>query len=137
MITLEQYVGPYRFSRDWLPEYRANAQKLLYACELLNGYMESEGIKFPINPKTGTQVSGAGNGGFRPQSCPIGARRSNHKTGHAVDWYDPTGEIDEWCMRHQDVLQAFGIWLEHPDATEGWSHWQDLPPNSGNRIFLP
>jgi len=137
MITLEQYVGPYRDSADWTIERQLNAQKLLAACFLLSGFMEDDGIKFHINPATKSQVSGRSNGGFRPQSCPIGAPKSNHKEGKGVDWYDPDEHIDNWCMRHQDVLQACGIWIEHPDATPGWSHWQNVPPKSGNRMFYP
>ena len=137
MITLEQYVGPYRASSDWTIERQLNAQKLLAACFLLSGFMEEDGIAFPINPATKTQVSGRSNGGFRPQACPIGAPKSNHKQGLAVDWYDPNEQIDNWCMNHHDVLQACGIWLEHPDATPGWSHWQNVAPRSGNRLFYP
>lgn len=137
MITLEQYVGPYRASTDWTVERQMNAQKLLAAAFLLSGFMEDDGIVFPVNPATKTQVSGRGNGGFRPQACPIGAPRSNHKQGNALDWYDPDEQIDNWCYKHTGVLQACGIWLEHPDATPGWSHWQRVPPGSGSRIFVP
>lgn len=137
MITLEQYVGPYRASSDWTVERQLNAQKLLAAAFLLSGFMEDEGVIFRINPRTKSQVSGGGNGGFRPQVCPIGAPKSNHKQGNALDWYDPDEQIDNWCMGHTGVLQACGIWLEHPDATPGWSHWQRVQPGSGNRIFVP
>ena len=137
MITLEQYVGPYAMSKSWLPERRANAVKLLAACQLLSGLAEMDGVLFHINPKTLTQVSGTMNGGFRPQEGLIGAPKSNHKTGCAVDWYDPFEDIDDWCMDNLDKLTACGIWLEHPKSTHGWSHWQNLPPNSGNRVFLP
>lgn len=65
MITLEQYIGPYRTSTDWTVERQLNAQKLLSAAFLLSGFMEDDGIKFPINPATKSQVSGRGNGGFR------------------------------------------------------------------------
>lgn len=137
MITLEQYVGPYRMSSDWTEARQMNAQKLLAACFLLSGFMEDDGIVFKINPNTKTQVSGRGNGGFRPQSCPIGAPHSNHKEGKGVDWFDPDEQIDNWCMHHQDILQACGIWIEHPDATPGWSHWQCVPPGSNHRVFMP
>ena len=82
-------------------------------------------------------ISGDLYGGFRPQACPIGAPASAHKRAQAVDRYDPHGLIDGWCMVHQDRLAWHGIWLEHPDATPGWSHWACVPPKSGNRVFRP
>lgn len=137
MITLEQYVGTYAASPSWTAEYKDNAARLLAACQLLSGLAEDDGVVFRINPKTKTQVGGITNGGFRPAECPVGARRSNHKTGHAVDWYDPSEAIDDWCMSNLDKLKACGIWIESPKHTHGWSHWQNLPPGSGNRVFIP
>lgn len=137
MITLNQYVGPHRESPDWTDEREQNATKLLAACCALEVEMARGGVKFPDNPATHSGVSGQTFGGFRPQDCPIGAPNSNHKEGRAVDRYDPDGIIDLWCMAHLDRLQAHGIWLEHPDSTAGWSHWQSVPPKSGNRVFRP
>ena len=137
MITLEQYVGIHKESTDWTAERQANAKVLLDNCAGLEEEMVNSGVKFPVNPKTKTQVSGETFGGFRPQSCPIGAPNSNHKLGKAVDRYDPKGEIDAWCMAHLDRLEAHNIWLEHPDDTPGWSHWQSVGPKSGRRVFKP
>ena len=137
MITLEQYAGPYLHSPSWTQEHRDNAVKLLAACQLLSGLAQDDGVLFRVNPKTLTQISGMHNGGFRPSDCMVGAKLSNHKTGHAVDWYDPCEDIDDWCLANLDKLAACGIWLEHPKSTHGWSHWQNLPPASGNRVFLP
>lgn len=136
MITLEQYVGIHE-GPDWTPERQENARILLGRCETLETEMIAAGVVFPVNPKTKTQVSGETLGGFRPQNCPIGAPNSNHKIGKAVDWYDPKGEIDAWCFANQDRLEAHGIWLEHPDDTPGWSHWQSVGPKSGRRVFKP
>lgn len=36
-----------------------------------------------------------------------------------------------------DRLAVHGIWLEHPEATPGWSHWQSVGVRSGNRVFRP
>jgi len=137
MITLSQYVGPHAASPDWTPERQENAERLLAACCALEVEMARGGVKFPDNPKTHSGVSGSTYGGFRPQDCPIGAPHSNHKEGRAVDRYDPDRTIDLWCMAHLDRLQVHGIWIEHPDATVGWSHWQSVPPQSGNRVFRP
>ena len=137
MISLDDYVGPWAGSDDWTSEYQLNAATLLAKCADLETEMISDGVTFPVNPKTGTQVSGEVYGGFRPQSCPIGAAHSNHKTGCAVDRYDPDGRIDMWCMANQPRLRFHGIYIEHPDSTPTWSHWQSLPPGSGNTVFRP
>ena len=47
------------------------------------------------------------------------------------------GEIDAWCMDHLDFLAEAGLWLEHPSATKGWCHLQQVPPKSGRRVFYP
>jgi len=99
--------------------------------------MSADGVVFPINPATECGISGKTYGGFRPQSCPQGAAHSNHKLGLAVDRWDPLNRIDDWCMQHIEVLEECGIWIEHPDATPGWAHWQSVQPKSGRRVFLP
>jgi hypothetical protein len=81
------------------------------------------------------------NSGWRPPSVnaatPGAAARSKHMTGEAIDIADPDGDLDEWCMDHQDVLLSCGLWLEHPSATKGWCHVQIVPPKSGKRVFYP
>lgn len=137
MITYEQYIGPWAKSTDLTAERQANAVRLLYAVEDLMRELIAAGVRFPFNPKTLTQVSGETYGGFRPQACPIGAPRSSHKEGLAVDIYDPDNKIDEWCMVNQDRLAHFGIYIEHPSATPHWSHWTIRPPVSGHTVFYP
>lgn len=137
MITLNQYVGPHRESPDWTPVREQTATKLLAACCALEVEMMRGGITFPDNPATRSGVSGVTFGGFRPQDCPQGAANSSHKEGAAVDRYDPRGEIDAWCMAHLDRLAVYGIFIEHPSATPGWSHWTIRAPKSGNRAFYP
>ncbi len=137
MITLTQYVGPHRDSKDWTPAREQNATKLLAACVALEVEAIADGIEFPDNPATGSGVSGKAFGGFRPQDCPQGAPNSSHKEGLAVDRYDPKGHIDAWCMLNKDRMAAHGIYIEHPSATNGWSHWTIKAPGSGNRVFYP
>ena len=137
MITIEQYFGPWIDDPDATDERKANAAKLLAACSDLEAKAIADGVPFDTNQKTGTGVSGETYGGFRPQACPIGAVHSSHKEGLAVDRYDPEGEIDAWCMAHQDELAACGIYIEHPDYTRGWSHWTIRAPGSGHRVFIP
>lgn len=138
MITIDDLLGKWACSPDCTPERIDNATRLLLpAVAALELAMLEDGVIFPINPATGNQISGQTLGGFRPQVCSVGAARSNHKEGLAVDRYDPDGKIDAWCMANLDVVAACGIWLEHPSATSGWSHWQCVAPRSGRRVFMP
>lgn len=81
------------------------------------------------------------NSGWRPPTVnaatPGAAPFSKHMTGEAVDIADPEGDLDEWCLAHQDALVDIGLWLEHPASTKGWCHVQISPPRSGNRVFYP
>lgn len=148
MIAIYEYVGSYAGSPDWTQQRMDNAWELLKRCRSLEEEMVEKGILFPTNSKTGSQVSGDGNGGFRPQNCPIGAPKSAHKEGSAVDRYDPTGAIDSHLLLdfhacesagypERSLLVKYDLYIEHPDATPGWSHWGTKAPKSGNRIFRP
>ena len=137
IFSLKDYVGTHWPSPDWNDVRIANAQMLIVACGKLQARMEADGIHFPLNPKTGTTISGEIYGGFRPQDCPIGAPHSAHKEGQAVDRYDPDNLIDAWLMAHQDALETCGIYIEHPDSTPTWSHWSTRIPSSGHHVFYP
>jgi len=79
--------------------------------------------------------------GWRPAAInaavPNASPRSRHLTCEAIDLADPGDALDAWCMQHLDVLEAIGLWLEHPAATPGWCHVQTVPPRSGRRVFEP
>lgn len=137
MITLDQYIGTHKDSPDLTPERIKNANNLLESVNALMANAEADNIEFLINPATGSQISGKTFGGFRPQNCPQGAPKSNHKQGKGIDLYDPHGQIDAWCMANFSQLEDAGIWIEHPEATTGWSHWQSVPPKSGKRAYHP
>jgi hypothetical protein len=137
MITLSQYAGKWAKHKDWTPERKANAAKLLEACDKLESLMAQDGVDFLDNPVTRNGISGATFGGFRPQECTIGAPSSSHKEGLGVDRYDPDGEIDMWCLANQGVLAECGIYIESPSKTRGWSHWTIRAPRSGRTVFLP
>ena len=140
MITLVQYFGEYAGHADATDAVIDNAEALLKACAALEQMAKLDGVQFPDNPKTKSGVAGDMNGGFRPQSCTVGAARSSHKEGRAVDRYDPAGEIDRWCITNSvkdGKLEQCGIYIEHPSKTLGWSHWTIKAPGSGNRVFMP
>lgn len=137
MITLAQYAGPWKGTPAWTREIEVNARQLLITVNALQEFMIANGVAFPINPATNSNVSGKRYGGFRPPETTVGAARSNHKRALAIDLFDPVGKIDAWCMAHLPQLEAFGIWIEHPERTSKWAHWQIVPPASGNRVFYP
>ena len=95
--------------------------------------------QYLIDSDTGCSISGAkdgrGDGGFRLATATTGARRSAHKKAHAVDVYDPADFLDS--ILTDELLDDYGLYREHPDATHGWCHLQDLPPASKRRSFYP
>lgn len=134
-IDIDDYFGPWIDSQDVTEEVMANAIELLDKVNPLLSLAATVGVKIKTNPKTGTLVSGTKYGGFRPQSCKEGAKNSAHKTGEAIDVYDPSGMLDHWIDDH--LLETFGLYREHPDATNGWCHLSKRAPKSGKRTFYP
>lgn len=138
MITFEDYIGKWKNSKDLTPERISNIKdKLLPRIEVFFAYLILQGVNFPSNSATHCQISGQTYGGFRPQDCPQGSPNSSHKEGLAVDVYDPKNEIDDYIMQHQEILEEFAIYIEHPSKTEHWSHWSVKPPKSGKHVFYP
>lgn len=136
-LHVEQYFGKWLNSKDVTIEIIDNAKLLVLSCNRLIGEMEFHGVKFRENPFTHCIIGGETLGGFRPQNCTLGAPMSAHKQGLAVDLYDPDNKIDDWLYSHQSMLKEFGLYFEHPKATNTWSHWTIRKPKSGNRFFYP
>lgn len=65
------------------------------------------------------------------------ATKSKHLTGQACDIYDPEKLLAKWCLTKLDFFAGVGLWLENPDYTKNWVHFQSVPPKSGSRIFIP
>ena len=135
MITLSQYIGIHKKSPDWTPERTANAVILLGRVNAMLDYLSGVGVHLPINPATGSQISGQTFGGFRPQDCPQGAPGSSHKQGQGVDIYDPQDDIDRAI--NDALLERFDLYREHPDSTKTWCHLTTRAPRSGRRTFQP
>lgn len=135
MITVEQFFGPWLNHPDATIERKQNASRLLESVNALLQCAADVGMSLPTNPHTQSLVSGEGLGGFRPQTCAIGAPASAHKQGRAVDVYDPDGDLDEWL--DDTRLAQFGLYREAPASTTGWCHLTDRPPGSGRRTFTP
>lgn len=142
MITLQQFwMGrDAQYPLELSTEVRANAIRTVGLANDLLTRLQAVGV--PLVGRTDT-AWGLVSSGWRPAAVnaatPNAAKRSNHMLGKAVDIFDPNGKIDAWLMTPagQDALKALGLWLEHPDSTPRWSHWQIVPPGSGNRVFRP
>lgn len=143
MLTPDDIFAAYAGHSGITDEHRANAEELCGRVNALLERAEADGVVVTINPKTGTQISGNQNGGWRPQSCSIGAPNSAHKQGMAVDLFDPGNVLDRWIMQRPkvdgwpDVLVELELSIEHPDATPGWCHLDTRVRASGNRVFRP
>lgn len=137
MISSSDYFGEFANHPDATPDRKLAADVLL---EKVNALLErawADGVDEQINPATNSQISGKTYGGFRPMDCTVGAKNSSHKYGMAVDVYDPTGELDQWCFTHQAHLKELGLHMEAPQATSGWCHLTTRPPASGKVCFMP
>jgi hypothetical protein len=138
VISLQQYAGLWAGHEDWNPECQREATILLNKVnQLLANYEAETGNTVAINQFTKSQISGAKYGGFRTQDCPIGAPRSSHKIGMAVDILDRNDALDDWITAHPEVLVEYNLYREHPDDTKSWCHLSTKPPKSGNRTFKP
>lgn len=132
MITVEDYL----MGRD--KDYNLSQMLLLHAnatVDRANNLLAQYYADHPDAAKTHVQS------GFRPPEInaktPGAALHSKHMTCQAVDLADPDGLLDDWCMDNLDKLELCELWLEHPSATKGWTHWQIVPPRSGKRVFYP
>jgi hypothetical protein len=144
IVTLAHYVGRWFKSPDWDIRRQFNAEALLVKVNaLLTDYETSTSRKLAINPATGTHISGQLYGGFRPQSCTIGAPSSSHKEGRGIDIFDENDLLDQWLT--DAILTKHGLYREHPQATylgsngkpQPWCHLTDRAPRSKNRTFFP
>ena len=135
MIELHEYFGEKQHTDD----QEEAASGLLDKVNECIDWARLGGFQAPIDPDTGTQISGSkggnGDGGFRLPGATTGKPASKHKLAHAVDVYDPGDILDR--ILSDDDLARFGLYRESPDSTPGWCHLQDVPPGSGHRTFKP
>lgn len=137
-ITLVQYFGPYWGCGEDTPQLRASAQRLLERVNRALGAALADNVPLECNPRTGSFVSGDGNGGFRGSHCTVGAPGSQHRSAHAVDIYDPRRLFARWCLRNEALLRELGIaGMERPEWTPSWTHLQDKAVRSGTWCFTP
>lgn len=150
MITLEQYFRNPRTDEEkpHTPAQAEAARDLLERANALVDEYHSETEAMPqICPHTECEISGSkggsGDGGFRLPDSTTGASKSSHREARAVDVYDPGNRIDQWLDIFEgpnganEKLEQYGLYREHPDATQGWCHLTTRAPGSGRRTFRP
>ena len=144
MITAQQYFGLKQHDET----QTALATFLLDRVDSLTDEAEAAGIcSRPIDPDTGTEISGSrggsGDGGFRTPDATTGRQKSSHKEARGVDVYDPGNHFDNWLTTYDDAhggnlkLEEYGLYREHPDSTNSWVHLTTRAPGSGRRTFFP
>lgn len=149
MISTQQYFG----AKPHTPGHELAAADLLDRRNRLREEWSREaGKPCPIDPDTGTEVSGskggAGDGGFRLDSATTGRPLSSHKRAEGVDDFDPDNAFDTWLDGFEvpmvsggeggnTKLEEYGLYREHPDFTPGWAHLQSTAPSSGRRTYHP
>lgn len=137
MISLGEYLGPYKAHKDVTTTIIGNANDLLRKVNEIYALARADGCELPINPSTGTVISGSRNGGFRPRDTTVGSANSTHKDGQGIDTYDPNREFASWCMDHFTELAQRGLHMEDPRWTPTWVHLQSVPPRSGKTVYIP
>ncbi len=137
MIRIDQYWGPHTGHSEITEEIKKNASELLESVNQLMLEAQEDGVGFTINPKTKSYISGNGNGGFRPSDSTVGASKSKHKTGNAVDIYDPDREFASWILAHKGKMADAGLYTEDFRYTPVWVHLQNIAPGSGLLVFRP
>lgn len=135
-LTLQAYLGPY-FGQI-AHQVETDGEILVEIANDALAAAEADGVEILVNPATGTHIAGSGNGGVRPPDSPVGASRSAHKRGRAIDIYDPSRGLARWSLSNLERLKLLGIRaVEDPRWTPSWCHWQDEPLASGNVVFIP
>jgi hypothetical protein len=145
VITVEQYFG----GKPHLMAHTESCVTLLFSVNnLLDEYEHATGYKVPVDPDTGSQISGskggAGDGGFRLSTATTGRTGSSHKDAQGVDVFDAENWLDDWLSKYDyddgkgnTKLEEYGLYREHPNATKGWCHLTTRAPGSGRRTFYP
>lgn len=144
MITITEYFGVKPHSKE---QESIAADLIERRNRLREEWARATGKECPIDPDTGTEISGsrdgAGDGGFRLETATTGRPGSPHKQACGIDDYDPGNELDDWLDLFEGEnganpkLEEHGLYRERPGETPGWCHLQTRRPPSGRRTFIP
>jgi hypothetical protein len=127
MITLQKYLTQHSAIEDVPPEVAEAGDELLGKVNAL--------LEHPDCPNPNAELRS----GYRPPAYNAktkgAASKSTHMFGHGIDVADNDGAIDAWLT--DEILEQYGLYREHPNATSTWVHLQDVPPGSGRRTYIP
>lgn len=141
LITPEQVIGRYDAHPSLTPLKRHNIHLTCGLVNVICFEAEADGVILEDDPDTGTAISGsrggAGSGGLRVPEIISVAVLSPHYDGNAIDRTDVNRKLMRWCLSNVDRLKELGLYLEHPQWTSVWVHFQRIPPKSGTRFFIP
>lgn len=137
-----------KFAKQFKPEYQANGDDV---------QRRIAAVMVAFRAETGIDLPPGYASGWRPaavnEATANAGKASTHLVAQAGDKRDdPDGAFAWWCLNHQSVLEAHGVWMEHPVATvvrswkvagkQGreptpWCHLQSVPPRSHSRVYFP
>ena len=63
--------------------------------------------------------------------------KSSHLSGQADDISDPNKELQKFILSNVKLLEDSGLYCESFVFTTNWVHFQEVPPLSGRRFFMP
>jgi hypothetical protein len=140
ILTLEQYWmgrdGAY--PDECTLSVRRNAAAWLAAANTALKCAADDGVEPGVNKHTGNALAS----GWRPKGVNAETSNAAHLSTHI---YGCGGDIQDqvdrrlarWCLRHLDVLEGLGLYMEDPRWTPSWVHWQIVAPGSGKRVYIP
>lgn len=134
MIDIEDYwMGrDKQFAKEWTDLIQDNGDETVMRINrLLDLYVADTGFKRPETWASGWRPAGVN------AHTSNAAGHSKHITAQAGDVRDPTRLFAKWCNANHDKLEQCELWMEDSRWCPSWVHLQTVPPNSGNRVFIP
>jgi hypothetical protein len=125
MITRREYLMGRELQEPLTPKMEDNLLVLLGA---INMFRTIYGIPMIVTS------------GYRPKKINEiigGAKNSAHMTCEAVDISDRNGQLAKFCLENLQVLANCKLYIENPQMTGGWVHFQTRRPKSGKIVFNP
>lgn len=141
IITRSQVIGPHAGDPYVTLDIVRNIDALIIPVNEICLMAELDGVLLEDDPDTGTAISGSrggtGAGGLRTPAIVSAAPNSQHYFGNALDRVDALRALMRWCLTHSQELVKRGLYMEHPQWTSVWCHFQRVPPGTHSRWFIP
>ena len=115
-----------QYPADYTQEISDNLDKLLI---IINKIQQAYGIKFVVDSGWRSPAINANTPGAAPMST--------HMRGLAVDIADHDGAIMRWVLANLQLMKDLGVFFEDWRWCPTWTHFQIVPPKSGNRVYIP